>query len=53
MRNAARLVVVAALASAAVLPATSANAVYCNELDPVCDAICAVGERLLHAQCLD
>jgi hypothetical protein len=52
MRNAARLIVVAALASAAILPTTSASAVYCGKLDPACRAICRVG-ALADLQCFD
>ena len=52
MRNAARLVLVAALAAAAIMPATSASAYYCGKLDPVCDAICRVG-ALADLQCVD
>lgn len=51
MRNAARLVLVAAIA-AAVLPSTAANAVYCGKLDPACRAICRVG-ALADLQCFD
>ena len=51
MRNAARLVLVAAVA-AAILPTSSANAVYCGKLDPACDAICRVG-ALAGLQCFD
>lgn len=52
MRNAARLVVVAALATTTILPTTSASAVYCGDLDVVCRAICAAG-RVIKAECLD
>ncbi|HEX8003210.1 MAG TPA: hypothetical protein VF519_10995 [Mycobacteriales bacterium] len=51
MRNAARLVLAAAVA-AAVLPAASANAYYCGKLDPACRAICRVG-ALADLQCVD
>lgn len=51
MRNAARLVLAAALA-AAVLPTTAANAYYCGKLDPVCAAVCRVGAAL-DLQCVD
>lgn len=51
MRNAARLVLAAAIA-VAVLPTTSAGAYYCGKLDPVCDAVCRVG-ALADLQCVD
>lgn len=51
MRHAARLVLAAAVA-AAILPTTSANAVYCGKLEPACRAVCRVGE-LADLQCFD
>jgi hypothetical protein len=51
MRNAARLVLAAAIA-ATIIPTTSANAVYCGTLQPVCQTICRVG-ALAGAECLD
>lgn len=53
MRNAARLVVAAAIA-VAVLPTGSANAVYCQPkpLNLVCGAVCQVGYEL-GFQCVD
>lgn len=51
MRTSARLLLVAAVAAVTLAPASSANAVYCGTLHPVCQAICRVGE-VVDAQCL-
>jgi uncharacterized protein len=53
MRNAARLALVAALATTAILPVSSASAVYCQQpFTAVCQTLCSVGQ-LAGAQCLD
>ena len=49
MRNALRLALVAAVAAVA-LPTPSANAIYCGELDLVCQKLCEINQTL-HRPC--